>query len=163
MALYGSPRDISFFKGTSREIINKIVSQQIGYYKVMLSDTQPNVYGENMNKNYVGPVLINCLIQRGDFTTAKEDFGPNVFRNVEFRFLKDDLVAANVVPETGDIVMYNELYYQVDTVNENQKILGKDPDYAYTAGLEKYGSSYSIILSTHYTSGDALGITQQRL
>jgi hypothetical protein len=78
-------------------------------------------------------------------------------------FLKDHLQDANVVPEIGDVIMYNELYYEVDNVNQNQLILGKDPNYAYSDGLNEFGSSFSIIVTTHYTSGDKLGINQQRL
>ena len=92
-----------------------------------------------------------------------DSFGPDSRREVTFRFLKDDLVVANVVPETGDIIMYNELYYEVDNPNENQLIVGKDPAYAYSDGLQNFGSSFSIILNTHMTSPERLGITQQRL
>ena len=56
--------------------------------------------------------------------------------------------------------MYNELYYQVDNVNTNQLIVGKDDNYAYSQGLENFGNSYSYILTTYYTRGDKLGITQ---
>jgi len=51
----------------------------------------------------------------------------------------------------------------MDNLNQNQLILGKDPNYAYSDGLNAFGSSFSIILTTHYTSGDKLGINQQRL
>ena len=151
------------FKGVAVEFVHNIVTQQIGYYKVILPNTQPNVYGEAFVKDYIGPVLLNCLIVRGDFTMVTDSFGPDSRRDVEFRFLKDDLIATNVVPETGDIIMYNELYYEVDNTNENQLIVGKDPSYAYSAGLQDFGSSYSIILFTHLTSPERLGITQQRL
>jgi len=87
----------------------------------------------------------------------------DVNRSITFRFLRDHLIDANVIPEIGDILMYNELYYEVDNVNENQLILGKDNSYAYSSGLENFGSSYSIILTTHYTSDDKLGIAKQRL
>ena len=163
MALFGSSRDIGTFKGISRELVNNIISQQCGYYKVMLSDTVTNIYGEAAQKFYVGPVLLNCLIERGDFSFDQSDFGPDVKRPVTFRFLKQDIIEANVHPEPGDIVMYNEVYYQADNVNENQLILGKDSDYSYSAGLENFGSSYSVVIVCHYVSPDSLGITQQRL
>jgi len=163
MAIFGSKRDINFFKSISRELIEDIVSTQCGYYKVILNQTQPNVYGEAMSKYYMGPVLLNCLIQREDFTAVSNDFGPDYNRAVTFRFLKDHLVEANVVPETGDVIVFNELYHEVDGVNENQLVLGKDNDYAYSAGLENFGSSFSIICITHFTSPDRLGITKQRL
>jgi hypothetical protein len=163
MAIFGSTRDITMFKGITKEFVEDVVSQQIGYYKVVLSTTQTNVYGEALNKQYIGPVLIYSLIERGDFAFGALDTTTSVNRPVTFRFFKDHMIDANVVPEVGDIVMYNELYYEVDNVNENQLIVGKDNQYAYSTGLENFGSSYSIILTTHYTSGDKLGITQQRI
>lgn len=163
MAIFGSLRDINTFKSISRELVNDIVSQQVGYYKAVLPDTPVNLYGEAINKTFVGPILLNCLIERGDFTAPVDDFGPDVRRNVEFRFLRDDMIEANVFPEIGDVVMYNEVYYEVDNVNENQLILGKDNLYAYSPGLENFGNDYSVILQTHYTRGDRLGITEQVL
>ena len=163
MALFGSSRDVSIFKGIARELLENVISQQVGYYKYMLNDTTINVYGEGMNRYYIGPILINCLIERGDFSTVTKEQVLDVARPATFRFLKDHLQDANVVPEIGDILMYNELYYEVDNVNQNQLILGKDPNYAYSEGLNEFGSSFSIIVTTHYTSGDKLGITKQRL
>jgi len=163
MALFGTVRDALMQIGVAHEFVNNVATQQIGYYKVVLPDTQPNVYGEALVKSYIGPVLINCLIVRGDFNTKIDNFGPDVIREVGFRFLKVDLEIANVVPETGDIVMYNELYYEVDNTNENQYFLGKDPDYSYSQGLNEFGQSFSIICFTHLTTPERLGITQERL
>jgi hypothetical protein len=163
MAIFGSSRDVSTFKGIARELLENVISQEIGYYKYMLNDTTINVYGEGKERYYIGPVLINCLIERGDFSTATLEQSIDVKRPVTFRFLRDHLIDANVVPEIGDVVIYNELYYEVDNVNENQLILGKDNSYSYSNGLENFGSSFSIILTTHYTSADKLGINKQRL
>jgi hypothetical protein len=163
MALFGTIRDAAMQIGVAHEFVNNVVTQQIGYYKVVLPDTQPNVYGEALVKSYIGPVLLNCLIVRGDFSTSTDNFGPETNRDAGFRFLKVDLEGANVVPETGDIIMYNELYYEVDNVNENQLFLGKDPAYSYSEGLNQFGASISILLDTHLTTPERLGITQQRL
>ena len=163
MALFGTVRDAGMQIGVAHEFVNNVVTQQVGYYKVVLPDTQPNVYGEALVKSYIGPVLLNTLIVRGDFTMVTDSFGPDSRREVQFRFLKVDLEYANIVPETGDIVMYNELYYEVDNTNENQYFLGKDPAYAYSEGLGEFGASISIILFAHLTSPERLGITQQRL
>ena len=164
MALFGSSRDVSTFKGIARELLENVISQQVGYYKYMLGDTTKNVYGEATSRYYIGPVLINCLIERGEFNAArKEALGPDVNRDATFRFLKDHLQDANVVPEIGDVIMYNELYYEVDNVNQNQLVLGKDPNYAYSEGLNEFGASFSIILTTHLSSPERFGITAQRL
>jgi hypothetical protein len=163
MALFGTVRDASTLNYIATEFVHNVITQQIGYYTVVLPDTPPNMYGEALVKSYIGPVLLDCLIVRGDFTTTSDNFGPDTRREAEFRLLKTDLEYANIVPETGDIVMYNELYYEVDNTNENQLFLGKDPAYAYSTGLENFGASFSILLFTHLTSPERLGITQQRL
>jgi hypothetical protein len=163
MALFGSFRDIGTFKVFTKELIEDIISQEVGYYKIMLSDTPVNVYGEGKNKYFIGPILIPCLIERGEFQKETTDFGLDTRRDVQFRFFRDHLVEANVVPEVGDYVMYNEAYYEIDNVNENQYILGKDPNYIYSSALNGFGETYSIILTGHYASPDKLGITQERL
>lgn len=163
MALYGTLRDINMFTGVAHELVDDVITQQIGYYKPVLQNTVPNVYGESLAKFFLGPVLINCLIVRGDFNIINEDFGPDTRRNATFRFLKDSLINANIVPEVGDVIMYNELYYETDNVNENQLILGKNPDYTYSEGLENFGNSFSINLDTHLTTPERLGITKERL
>lgn len=163
MALFGGYKDINTFKGISREVIENVVSQFVGYYKYKLDETPVNIYGEAPNKYFIGPVGINCLIERGEWEYTEKDYNTDVNRSVGFRFMVYHLQKANIVPEAGDIVLYNEEFYLVDRVNENQFILGKDPQYAYEEGLEKFGSSYSILVFAHVTSADALGIKQQRL
>lgn len=163
MALFGSARDIATFKIFTKEIVEDIVSQEIGYYKIMLSDTPTNIYGEATKKYFVGPVLIPCLIERGDFNMEEKDMTVDSVRAVSFRFFKDHLVEASVFPEVGDVIMYYEDYYEVNNVNENQLILGKNIDYVYSNGAANFGQSYSIILECHYASPDKLGITKERL
>ena len=163
MALFGRNRDIQVFNTMNRELLEDIISQQVGYYKVKLNDTSTNVYGEAMNKYYIGPVLLNCLIERGDFGVSRIEYNIDVIRESTFRFFKNHLIDANVFPEIGDVVFWNEHFFEVDNVNENQFIVGKDPDYAYSEGLQNYGNSLSIILNTHYTSPDKLGINLNRL
>ena len=53
MALFGGLRDIALFKTMNRELLEDIISTQIGYYKIKLGDTQPNMYGEAINKYYI--------------------------------------------------------------------------------------------------------------
>jgi len=163
MALFGGYKDVNTFKGISREVLENVVSQNCGYYKIKLDQTPTNVYGESMQKYYIGPVLLPCLIDRGEFQSSKEIYGVDIDRGVGFRFMKYHLMKANVVPEAGDVVLYNEEYYKVDNVNENQFILGKDPDYSYEENLEFFGNSFSIILTCHLASPDSLGIKKQRL
>lgn len=169
MALFGSARDISVFRHVNRELLGDIITQQCVYYKFKLAETKVNLYGEASGaKFYHEPVIFNALISRGEQTQPTDDFGVDFSWDLEFRFFRDDLVDARLVPEVGDIIMYNEAYWEVDNTNANQYFVGKDPDYPYNPnplnpGLEDFGSSISIICQAHYTPADKVQITRERI
>ena len=162
MALYGKARDISLFRTVSREVVNDIIEQEVGYYKVYINATEINIYGESQEKSYVGPVVLKCLIIRGDQTSTSGDQGPDRFRDLTVAFLRDDLIPYELVPELGDIVLWNKDYYEVDNIVENQLIVGKDPNYAITNYLKDFGSDFSIIVNCHYTRPERLNIERVR-
>jgi len=161
--LFGSQKDFNVLSThISREILKDIVEQEIGYYKLSLNDTQANLYGESLNKVYFNPVKLNCLITRGDQIINVDEFGPDLGREASFAFIRQDLVDADTVPEVGDIVMWHEDYYEVDTVRENQLFVGRDSSYNLTQYGNKFGSSVSIIVDCHLTRTDKVGITRAR-
>lgn len=182
MALFGGARDISLFRHMNRELMGEIITQQCAFYKYKLEETKVNIYGEAAEeKYYMGPVLLNCLIERPDQTYPESDMGTDFNWGATFKFLRDDLLdknkefnvdtniyGADLVPEVGDIILYQEGYYEVDSISSNQYFLGKNPDYPNNTnplnpGLEDFGSSISIICETHYVPADKVGITQERL
>ena len=63
----------------------------------------------------------------------------------------------------GDIVLWNNLYFEVDNVNENQLVVGKDPNYPYDNDVVEFGDSLSFILTCHMTRPEIPGIEQTRL
>ena len=58
--------------------------------------------------------------------------------------------------------LWNEDYYEIDNLVENQLVLGKDPSYPHSDTVDDFGSSLSIILECHYTRPERLGIKEQR-
>ena len=109
MAMFGRARDVSLFRHVNRELINNIITQQVGYYKYQVEDTTNNIYGETPERFFIDPVLINCLITRGDQVWSDpaigSEFGPDEVRNLGFAFLRDDLKDASLSPSVGDIIM----------------------------------------------------------
>jgi hypothetical protein len=162
MALFGSQRDFSLFRGLNRELLGNVITQQVGYYMYKIAESTTNMYGEALEKFFNGPLKLNCLITRGDQVWGIDDFGPDVNREVSFAFLRDDLLDYDFTPQVGDIVMWNENYYEVDGVTENQLFVGKSPDYPYSPGLENYGRSVSIICSSHLVPSDKVQLTKER-
>ena len=72
-----------------------------------------------------------ALIEIGDQTAPIQDNIVGFRWPVTFRFLRDDLVDANVHPEVGDVILFQESYWEVDNTNIVQFWAGKDPDYPY--------------------------------
>jgi hypothetical protein len=162
MALFGGSRDISLFRHINKELINNIIQQSVGYYKIALDKTSSNLYGESLTKTYNDPVLVNCLIERTSQEWAETEFGTDVSRTITVRFLRDILVDIQLVPEVGDVMLWQENYYELSGVIENQFVVGKDPSYAYD-DTNDFGSSISIIVNAQYIRPEKLGIKQERL
>lgn len=163
MALYGGSRDVSLFRHINKELINNIIEQQVGYYKINLDKTESNLYGESLSKTYNDPVLVNCLIERTPPTWRETDFGADVTQDITVRFLRDILVDIQLYPEVGDIVMWQDDYYEINGTIENQLVVGKDPSYSYSDDNTDFGSSISIIVTASFIRPEKLGITKERL
>lgn len=162
MALFGGSRDISLFRHINKELINNIIQQSVGYYKINLDKTSSNLYGESLTKSYNNPVLVNCLIERNAQSWTETEFGADVTREINVRFLRDILVDIQLVPEVGDVMLWQENYYELSGIVENQFVVGKDPSYSYD-DTNDFGSSISIIVTAQYIRPEKLGLKQERL
>jgi len=169
MALFGRSRDISMFRHLNRELLGDIITQQCALYKFVLDKTIVNMYGEaSGGKYYDGPVLLNSLITIEPKTDSTSELGVDFNWSIKVAFLRDDLVDANVVPQIGDIILYQESYFEVDNTYDTQYFVGKDPDFPYNTnplnpGLEQFGYNVSVICETHYTPADRINLSKQRL
>jgi hypothetical protein len=173
MALYGGKRDISMFRFINRELMHKIISQQVVFYKYNVTTTKVNMYGESVEgRNFADPVVLFVLIETTQFENPVSDFGADFKWNVTYKFLRDDLVEANVYPELGDVIMFQNGYWEIDTISTAQFFMGKDPQYPYLDGagnnpyeedLGDFGYSVSVICNCHYTPSDKFNIEKSRL
>jgi len=160
--IFGSNKDFNLLVNINRELLQDVIEQEILLYKLNIVDTSTNLYGEALEKTYLEPIKLNCLITRGDQVYDVDELGVDLGRQASFAILKQDLRDINTVSEVGDIVMWQEDYYEVDAIKENQLFYGRDSDYniARTGG---YGDSISLVLDCHLTRADKVGIARQRL
>ena len=162
MALFGGSRDVCLFNNLNKELINDIIQTEVAYYKFALEQTISNVYGEAPGKNYYEPLKIACLIDRQDQSWSSNSFGSDVNQTIGFRFLKKELQDINLLPEVGDLLLFKNNFYEVDSKVENQLILGKDPDYAMATETTDFGKSFSIIINTHISRVEKLNLIPLR-
>ena len=163
--MFGGSRDVSLIRKLNRELLGNIITQQAAFYKYKLQETKVNLYGEAAGvKYYDGPFLFNCLINRADQSYPVSELGVNYQVGITFSFFRDDLVDASIVPEVGDIILYQDAYYGVKSTVINQYFVGKNPDYPNNVnplnpGLEEFGSNISIICDTFYIPADKVAIS----
>jgi hypothetical protein len=194
MALYGGSRDISMFRRVNRELMGNIISQEIIYYKYKVGETKTNMYGEaSEGRTFADPVMLFALIEVEGTTSPTSDLGVDFNWPITVRLLRDDLISklnpdnqgsfgtfqtpfiqygVDIHPEVGDIIGYQNGYWEVDNTNQTQYFVGKDPQYPYydangqnplNPGLEDFGYNVDVELTCHYVPSDRVNIILSRM
>jgi len=165
MALFGSARDASLIRSINKELINNFIDVEVAWYKLSLQDTQTNMYDEADNKTYYAPMRINCLAQKDEKTIISDDYGYDMTRTGIFTFLRDTLKDSNIIIEEGDILEWDNEFYEIDSVGASQYWRGTNPDtdIGFTEGLrEEFGYSVAVICNAHVTRRNRLNIQEVR-
>jgi hypothetical protein len=149
MALFSGNRDVSLFRHLNKELINDIIDTEIYYYKMVIADSKIDLYGESSEKVFYNPVKIPALISRNDRDNKFEDFGRDYDRTTNFAFLRDTLVDLDIYTEVGDVIQWDNEYYIIDTVRDDQLFAGKNPE--TWDGGHTHGYNVSVICETHVT------------
>lgn len=149
---YFSQRDLRMVAQFNAELMGDIIENIIRVYKICPNETKTNIYGETAaetGKWYYPAIQISALVERSDMEAEYEDFGPNRSQNYVFKMREKMLQQLEFYPEIGDIVFFNDRYYEIDNVVQEQ-LLGGQPD-----------KSHSIICNTHYTKYTSLNIMER--
>ena len=125
MARFTLDRDIRFFEGISRELVDAVITTAVVLYKLVIENSKTNLYGESLSKTYYQGVECNAMIQRGETLSTYEGFGADTNQSVEFRFNRFSLKDSGFYPEVGDIIFHNDGYFEIDNVSEDQLIGGR--------------------------------------
>ncbi len=169
--MFTTQRDMSLVRKLNRELMGNIITQQCSVYQFKLEETKVNLYGEaDAEKYYDGPFIFNVLINRTNEQYVENIEGVQFNQPIEFYFFRDDLKDADILIRVGDILLYQESYYGVQSTVANQYWGGKNPAYPnninpLNPGLENYGNNLSVLVSTYYIPADKVAISpyQERM
>jgi len=117
-------RDLELFRSLARELVDDVIENTCVLFKVNLNETKVNIYGEAMNKTWHPGIQLYVLIDKEPDTATYEGFGPDDQQNITFKFDRLLCEERNAYPEIGDVIFFNEAYYEIDNTNEIQLIGG---------------------------------------
>jgi hypothetical protein len=146
MAKFVSDRDVAFFKGIARELVDDVIQNTLVLFKINLNETKINIYGESMNKTWYAGVEVFGLIDKEPETTTYEGFGADRNQSITFKLDRWMLEEKNIYPEIGDVIFWNEAYFEIDNTNEIQLV-----------GGQTY-NNFSVVCSTFMVSKSSLNI-----
>lgn len=152
MPKFITQRDFEFIQHITRELIDETMDVAVVLYKIVLDSVQTNIYGESVTKPRYTPVRVDAIVEYPKNRAVQGDgFGVNQEQNVKFSFSRRMLSEVNVYPEFGDIVGYNNHYYEINNVTETQLIAGKP------------GFNTAVICEAHLTRRTSLDIEEPQV
>ena len=160
MALFGGMRDAKFLAAINSELINAIIDTEIEFFKLQLEQSATNIYGESERKAYYDSVLIPCIITKDEKSSAMDDYGHTYTRTSKFAISRDLLERGSLYPQPGDIIFWDNEYFEIDNVDANQYFTGKNPE-TWPNG-SSHGYSVSIVCDAHATRQTPQGIKDIR-
>lgn len=149
---YFSQRDLNLINSLNGELMGDIIENLVYIYKISPNETKTNIYGETASESgkwYLPAIQMSVLVERPEMTAEYDDFGPNRSQTHVFKMREKMLKEVNFYPEIGDIVFWNDKYYEIDNVIQEQ-LLGGQAD-----------KSHSIICNAHYTKISSLNVIER--
>ena len=155
---YYGAKDLATIEKFNRELLGEpnisddgIIDQFVILYRVSVYETETNMYGEaSEGKVYKQGVKLPCIVDASYFDFNYDDFGPDNRQTVSFAFQRAYLVEVDLKPEIGDIMQWNDGYFEVDKFNENQLIGGN------------FDNSHSIVVSANLVRRPTVNLEEYR-
>ena len=119
-------KEFDLINQMNEELIDEIVGQSVDIYKVNVERTEDNVYGESTAKYYDIGFRVNCLIDYTEPEVIQDEFGSDTNSNITMYFQRENLASGslNFYPESGDIVDWNDFYWEINGTTEPQLFAG---------------------------------------
>ena len=122
---FTSQQDYNSMIRFNKELVNTIVDVSVLIYKINLQATIINVYGEAPTKERWTATQVQCLLSQQPGIATENGGQIDFEQGMVFAFLRESLRDKNVYPEIGDVVEWDNQYFELNTVNEVQKYGGR--------------------------------------
>ena len=151
MGLYYRSRDFQLIETINEELIGEVVNTEIDVYKYNLYESEVNLYGEARSKVYYEGLRVAALIEQEDQSYDTAEYpGAELNQAATFNFLRKTIKNAGLFLEIGDVISWNESYWEVNGVVENQLVYGQTEN------------SLTITVTTHMSRRSKLQIERVR-
>jgi len=133
--------------------VDTVIENTCVLFKINLNETRVNLYGESTNKTWHPGVELYVLIDKEPETAVYEGFGSDNQQNITFKFDRLLCEERNAYPEIGDVIYFDNSYYEIDNTNEVQ----------FVGGLpgENSDRNWSIVCSTFMVNKATLNIEER--
>ena len=144
-------KEFDLINSMNEELIDELVGQSVDIYKVNVDRTDENVYGESSTKYYDIGFRVNCLILYNEPTIEQDEFGSDLNSSIEMYFQRENLASGslNFYPENGDIVDWNDFYWEINGTTEPQLFAGHP------------GFKHNIVATAHRSRLSSLQIEER--
>jgi len=123
--LFMQNKDFNIIQDINTELIDEVLAQSVDIYKVEIEETDVNVYGESDRKYFREAFRINCLIQYNEPETQMNETATSDYNvTIDMFFQRESLVGTGFYPEIGDIVEWNDHYFEINHTAEPQLLMG---------------------------------------
>lgn len=125
--LFMGAKERDFAKQVNSELLERVVGQQILYFSLDIEHSNYHkLYGEAINKVYLPPIHVYCLIDLNEFETLTDSGGidriQTIVIHLHSRRITND---QNLQVQEGDVLLYGEQYFEVFDISYAQLVFGQ--------------------------------------
>ena len=139
-------KEFDLINQMNEELIDEILGQSVDIYKLNIERTEDNVYGESTAKYYDIGFRVNCMISYDAPEIQQDDFGADLNSSITMYFQRENLASGslNFYPEIGDIVDWNDYYWEINGTTE-PKLFSGHPNFKHNITATAHRSRLSSL------------------
>ena len=139
-------KEFDLINQMNEELIDEILGQSVDIYKLNIERTEDNVYGESTAKYYDIGFRVNCMISYDAPEIQQDDFGADLNSSITMYFQRENLASGslNFYPEIGDIVDWNDYYWEINGTTE-PKLFAGHPNFKHNIVATAHRSRLSSL------------------